>query len=240
MCTVTYLPQQDGFFLTSNRDEKNTRKKALLPKTYNSKNKKFIFPKDADAGGTWIVLKENKDALCLLNGAFENFEDKGNYTTSRGKIVLDIADTENMLATFNNINLNTTAPFTLIMILDQSLIECRWDGAFKHLKQLDSKQAYIWSSATLYDKNMQGKREQWFKNWLMQKSSFNQAEVISFHKNTGEANIENDLVMNRDNKLFTVSVTSIDVKDDNAYMYYNDIINNDSTTARFEYEHQLS
>ncbi len=240
MCTVTYLPQQDGFFLTSNRDEKNTRKKAILPKTYNSNNKKYIFPKDADAGGTWIILKENKDALCLLNGAFENFEDKGNYTTSRGKIVLDIADTENMLATFNNINLNNTAPFTLIMIQGQSLIECRWDGTTNHIKKLEKNQAYIWSSATLYDKNMQEKRENWFRKFLVEKNTFTQNDIISFHKNTGEEDIENDLVMNRDNQLFTVSVTSISVTNENAFMYYNDIINNDSTTARFEYEHQLS
>jgi hypothetical protein len=239
MCTVTYLPQQSGYFLTSNRDEKHTRKKAILPKVYNSNNQNFIFPRDADAGGTWILLKENNDTLCLLNGAFENFEYKENYSVSRGKIVLDIADTENMLATFNKIDLKTTAPFTLIMIQEQSLVECRWDGEKKYIKLLESDQAYIWSSATLYDKNMQEKRVQWFKNWLFQKSIFTQADVISFHKNTGEDDIENDLVMNRDNQLFTVSVTSISVKENYAHMYYNDIINNDSTTARFEYEHQL-
>jgi Transport and Golgi organisation 2 len=240
MCTVTYLPKQDGYFLTSNRDEKSTRKKAILPKIYNSNNQKFIFPKDADAGGTWIVLKENNDALCLLNGAFENFEDKGNYTISRGKILLDIAGNENMLATFNKIDLKTTAPFTLIMIQEQSLVECRWDGEKKHIKKLESNQAYIWSSATLYDKNMQVKREMWFEKFLAEKINFMQDDVISFHKNTGEEDIENDLVMNRNNQLFTVSVTSISVKENDAHMYYNDIINNDSTTARFEYEQQLS
>lgn len=70
MCTVSFIPVKDKFFLTSNRDEKNTRKKAIIPElvTYNGSN--IIFPGDADHGGSWIGLKENGDMGVLLNGAF--------------------------------------------------------------------------------------------------------------------------------------------------------------------------
>jgi Transport and Golgi organisation 2 len=240
MCTVTYLPKNGGFYLTSNRDEKHTRSKALLPQIYYSKGNSFIFPKDADAGGTWIVLKENKDALCLLNGAFENFIDKGNYTKSRGRVVLDIADTQDMIVHFHLINLEKTAPFTLILIQSYNVYECRWDGDKKHVKLLENSVPHIWSSATLYDAALQHKRSEWFKKWLLKNKFPSQDDMIAFHKNTGDGDVENNLIMNRDNKIFTVSITSITSSPLHSNMKYHDIINNDSTTTKFEYEHQLN
>ena len=70
MCTVSFIPVRDTFYLTSNRDEKRTRKKANPPIAYTVAGARMIFPRDGEAGGTWIVLKENGDAAVLLNGAF--------------------------------------------------------------------------------------------------------------------------------------------------------------------------
>jgi hypothetical protein len=47
MCTVSFIPIKDKYFITSNRDEKYTRKKALSPALYNYDGHKMIFPKDA-------------------------------------------------------------------------------------------------------------------------------------------------------------------------------------------------
>ncbi len=57
MCTVTYLPSANGFYLTSNRDEKSTRPAALPPAVYFLNGSKIIYPKDAQGCGTWIALK---------------------------------------------------------------------------------------------------------------------------------------------------------------------------------------
>ena len=52
MCTVTYLPQEnDGFILTSNRDESPMRK-TIPPKKYVENGVELIYPKDQLAGGT--------------------------------------------------------------------------------------------------------------------------------------------------------------------------------------------
>ncbi len=233
MCTVTYLPTGNGYFLTSNRDEKNTRGKALLPKEYEENNISLIYPKDADAGGTWIVQKKNGDSLCLLNGAFTNFIDAGNYTISRGKVMLKVASQNDLLGVFEYINLINVAPFTLIIVQQLKLIECRWDGEKKYIANLDALKPHIWSSATLYDENIQQKRKKWFNNWLETNQNLTIENIISFHKNTGDGNVENDLLMNRNGQYFTVSITSIQVNSEMIQMYYFDVLKNDTILPKF-------
>jgi uncharacterized protein with NRDE domain len=64
---------------------------------FDHNGQKLFFPKDTDAGGTWIVMKENGDAAVLLNGAFINHTAEPPYRLSRGIILLDIFSTENHL-----------------------------------------------------------------------------------------------------------------------------------------------
>lgn len=240
MCTVTYVPFYNGYFLTSNRDEKSTRNKAILPKEYLLDNVKLIYPKDGDAGGTWIVLKENGDSLCLLNGAFENFIDTGNYKISRGNVVLQIATENNLVAAFKNIELINTAPFTLIIVYENQLFECRWDGEKKYCKVLDNERAYIWSSATLYDKNTQNKRQDWFIQFLLENNIPSQKDLFYFHTNTGDGDKENDLLMNRNEQYFTVSITGVAVCKNESEMYYQDLKNNDTICTGFAAEYAKS
>jgi Transport and Golgi organisation 2 len=240
MCTVTYVPSTSGYFLTSNRDEKNTRAKALAPATHIINDVALIFPKDADKGGTWITLKENGDSLCLLNGAFENFTDTGNYKISRGKIVLQIAASNNLIKAFDNSNLLHTAPFTLVIVCKKRLFECRWDGIKKHCKQLDNSIAHIWSSATLYDTYQQNKRLVWFEKWQRNNPVPSQKDLFNFHKNTGDGNVEDDLIMNRNNTYFTVSITGIAVNNEACLMQYEDIIQHEHYNVTFEYDQIVS
>ncbi len=236
MCTVTYVPSSSGYFLTSNRDEKNTRAKALLPAIYNINGVSLIFPKDGNAGGTWIVLKENGDSLCLLNGAFETFADTGLYKKSRGKIVTEIAVENNLVHAFQNISLQETAPFTLIIVNEKQLFECRWDGEKKYCKTLDNSTTHIWSSATLYDTEQQYKRKNWFAQWQKIIAEPTQQDLFNFHTNTGDGNVEDNLVMNRNDKYFTVSITGIAVNKTEYSMQYEDIIHHERSIASFAYE----
>lgn len=240
MCTVSYVPTNNGYFLTSNRDERHSRSKALLPKKYDLNNTILLFPKDMDAGGTWITLKENGDSLCLLNGAFDTYLHTEKYIVSRGKILVQIACSHNMIESFNEINLQKTAPFTLILVTNYTLVECRWDGNTKYCIALNASIPHIWSSATLYTKDQQQKRKNWFTNWLNQNTNPSIYNLFNFHKNTGEGDIKNDLVINRNNILFTVSITSIAVDTEKCLMQYVDLITNDSSTNAFNYEHSFN
>ncbi len=238
MCTVSFIPSSSGYMLTSNRDERHTRKPALRPKVYTVNGMPLIFPKDATAGGSWIVLKQNGDALCLLNGAFTDFEPSEKYTRSRGNVVTAIAASSFMLETFESTDLFATAPFTLVMVYQSNLYECRWDGANRFMRILDSAQPHIWCSATLYNDDQRRKRQDWFNQFLLLNNTPSVYDVFRFHRYSGDGDTANDLVMNRDNKIFTVSITAIHVDGNHCQMQYVDIQQGDTYAAcHFEAGH---
>jgi len=234
MCTVTYLPAGKGFYLTSNRDERHTRVPAAKPIVHNVNGTKLIFPKDGTALGTWIAMKQNGDAACLLNGAFEAHVPQPPYRLSRGLILLDIATNPDLCQAFDTMDLHQVEPFTLVIVQHHHLYECRWDGSQKFLMQLNEHQPYIWSSSTLYPLATRLRRKQWFEVWQNTIDNPSQTDVINFHLQTGDGDTHNDLVMNRHNEVATVSITGIFVNGATANMQYFDLINNEITNVDFE------
>lgn len=223
MCTVSYIPAGNSCFITSNRDEKLTRKKAIAPKLYEHNGIKLLFPQDADAGGTWIVAKENGDAAVLLNGAFISHVPAPPYRRSRGLVLLDIIADEKPSVSFSKINLDDIEPFTVVIFENRSLFEFRWDGNEKYGKQLPKHQPCLWSSATLYDGLTIRKREKWFEDFLQQNISPTQQTIINFHRFTGDGDAANDLLMCREGLYNTVSITSIELNGTKSRMQYIDL-----------------
>ena len=120
MCTVTFIPTKEGCIITSNRDEKIAREKAIPPQSYEINTKKIIFPKDQKAGGTWIAHTEDK-IVVLLNGAQEKHVVKPSYRKSRGVIALEIIASSNSLSYWNNLNLIDIEPFTIVFFEENQL-----------------------------------------------------------------------------------------------------------------------
>ena len=208
MCTVTFIPSNRKIILTSNRDEKHWRAAANFPDAYPFRTGKIIFPKDGDAGGTWFAIHENGNAVVFLNGAFTRHIPQPPYRKSRGLILLDLVDNDSPWQAFRKIDLENIEPFTAIIWDEGKLIDCRWDGKKKHEIQLAANMPRIWSSATLYDQEVVVKRRNWFNSWLQKHPYPSQQEILDFHQFTGDGDQHNDLMMNRDGKVFTVSVTS--------------------------------
>jgi hypothetical protein len=229
MCTVSFIPVRDSFFITSNRDEKLTRKRAVAPVAYKQEENYLIYPKDADAGGTWIVMKENGDSAVLLNGAFLPHQSNPPYRKSRGQILLEFINDPNPSQRFAKFNLHNIQPFTLILLEKGSLYEFRWDGQERYCKQLASDQSYIWSSCTLYDGLVIKKRERWFGTFLNRNPYPTQRDILNFHRFTGDGDKGNDLLMSRDNTYSTVSITSIHLTADRGSMKYLDALTNELT-----------
>jgi hypothetical protein len=226
MCTVSFIPGKDSIFLTSNRDEKQLRKPALLPQLQIFNHCEMLFPKDGDAGGTWITLCGNGNAGVLMNGAFTNHSKQEYYRKSRGLIFLEIMDAQNPVKIFQKHLLKNIEPFTMIIWQDHRLYECRWDEhEKKHCHSLSVHQPYIWSSSTLYNEATIAKRETWFKEWIGKYSFPEQHHIIDFHQNAGKGNKEDALVMNRNGQVFTVSVTSISLNRYKGNISYTDVIN---------------
>lgn len=238
MCTVTFIPSEHTVFLTSNRDEKHHRTAAFVPTVYDGESGRLLFPKDGDAGGTWIAAHENGNAIVFLNGGFISHTPKPPYRKSRGLVLIDLIDHPEPFISFTDINLQDIEPFTAIMWDDRRLFECRWDGTKKHSRQLDESKPYIWSSVTLYDPEVIDKRNQWFAEWITENSNPSQNDILHFHQFTGDGDCHNDLKMDR-GKVFTVSVTSLALSADHALMRYLDLKNDQSFQEKLVIEKSL-
>jgi hypothetical protein len=240
MCTVSFIPVKDKVFLTSNRDEKAWRKPAALPAFYAASNCDMLFPRDGSKGGSWISLCNNGNAGILLNGAFEKHESMPPYAKSRGLVFLDIMDADNPLKKFLKQSLAGIEPFTLVLWQQNNLYECHWD-AFerKHCKPLKAYRPYIWSSATLYDEETRKKREYWFAKWLNKNNYPRQKEILDFHHFAGDGDINNDLFMNRDGKVFTVSITSMEITEERGSLTYLDTVSQESSTHQLGFNENI-
>jgi len=240
MCTVSFIPVGNKYYITSNRDEKLTRKKAINPRLHEHNGAKLLFPKDADAGGTWIAAKENGDAAVLLNGAFISHVADPPYRLSRGIVLLDLLADARPSAAFTKMNLDEIEPFTVVIFENKSLFEFRWDGNEKYGKQLSKLQPYLWSSATLYDGLTVKKREKWFEDFLQKNIMPSQNTIINFHRFTGDGDAANDLLMSRAGLYNTVSITSIEVNGTKTRMQYLDLKEDENFTQELIYTNQLN
>ena len=223
MCTVTFIPSKEFFFITSNRDEKSVRRQAITPADYFHGDATLTYPKDADAGGSWIAVNHNGNAAVLLNGAFKKHIPAPPYEKSRGLVFLDTIKNESPVRRFLQMDIENIESFTLIVFEKNNLYECRWDGTRKHCRQLEKSKPYIWSSATLYDEVIVKRREQWFAEWLNKNPCPSQQEIMEFHLFGGEGDRENGFRMNRNDQMFTVSITSIAIDNEKAIMQYVDL-----------------
>lgn len=240
MCTVTFVPVKGGALITSNRDEKNVRKPALPPAVYEHDGAFITYPKDTQAGGTWIALKDNGDAAVLLNGAFIKHTARPPYAQSRGLVLLDVLKQQRPVHAFLRLALNNIEPFTVILFIEQVLTECRWDGQDKHVKYLAASGAHIWSSATLYNDAVITKRKGWFNSWLAEHSHATVDDVMYFHRFGGDGDKNNDLLMQRENIYQTVSITTLELLPGSEKMIYNDLVKNTSTTKQINTKAQAT
>ena len=225
MCTVSFIPAGDRVLLASNRDEKHFRATAIPPAAYPADNGIQLYPKDADAGGTWIALHENGHAIVFLNGGFTAHRSMPPYRRSRGRILLDIIGCPAPVEGAMQIDLDNIEPFTAVIWADGMLHEFRWDGSRKHLLKMHAGKPHIWSSVTLYDPEVIVRREAWFGNWLHMHVQPSLEDLLHFHQFSGEGDTHNDLMMNRNGQVYTVSITGLEIGGGKALMKYLDLKN---------------
>ena len=224
MCTVSFVNANGKIIITSNRDEKILRPNALEPQNYLINKKKIIFPKDKKAGGTWFAISEHSTILVLLNGADEKHVLKESYRKSRGLIVLELISSPLVVDEWETINLENIEPFTLVLFENQKLYQLRWNEIEKSALELDTTQSHIWSSSTLYSKEIREKRANWFYNFLDTKPEVNAEELFNFHRYTEAENTEHGLVINRNDALKTLSITQTVIEKNKVAIHYNDLI----------------
>lgn len=232
MCTVTYIPRgENSFTLTSNRDENAARSPQNISQIEQN-GIQLAFPRDTMAGGTWIAVSNNGKVVCLLNGAFDYHKHQPPYKRSRGIMVLDYFTFDKAETFFETYDFEGMEPFTMIIFDQSRLFEFRWDETRKKISPLDLNEKYIWSSSTLYDKEVKTKREKWFEDWLTQRTDFNNPAILDFHKTAGDGDPRNDVIMNRDGLVQTVSITQISKSPSEIELSYYDLLNQQQKQAK--------
>ncbi|NNL33575.1 MAG: hypothetical protein HKO80_10250 [Flavobacteriaceae bacterium] len=230
MCTVSFFPINNGdFILTTNRDEAPNRL-SLAPDFYEIKNVRTLFPKDKNAGGTWIGASEKNRVLCILNGGFSFHKRKDKYRISRGLIVKELLVCEDLNPTIDSMDFEGVEPFTLILIDWNTELICYelvWTGQKKHLTLVDNKPG-IWSSSSLYNHEMKTERHKWFESFI-NTSELTSSTILNFHKSTGKGNDEYGFIMDR-GFVKTTSITQIIKSKNKLTMYFNDFINKKEVT----------
>lgn len=206
MCTVSFIASNNNFIITSNRDDHTARSASFNANAQEINGIKVIYPKDPKAGGTWFAINENGVCTVLLNGAFEKHKHLSNYRKSRGLVVLDVIGSENPRQYVADCKLEGIEPFTLVLFQAKKLQEIRWDGSKKHIKDLDVNEKHIWSSATLYSKEIREERKRLFTEFIDNTEQISKADVINFHSNNHQ-DFENGFIIKRSDVLKTLSIT---------------------------------
>lgn len=233
MCTVSFVATNGKTIISSNRDEAVYRPNAIEPKNYLVNNKNIIFPKDPQAGGTWFSVDENGTVLVLLNGATEKHHHRPPYRKSRGLIVLDMISSLSPKDFWTVIALENIEPFTLVLFQNRVLFQMRWDGEQKETTQLDINKNHVWSSTTLYQKDIRESRSEWFYAFLESNPNATQEEMLYFHRYTEEENQENGLVINRNEVLKTLSITQAVLEENKVSILHYDLIANKDFETSF-------
>jgi len=213
MCTVVFIPDNNKKYFSSLRDESPKRPEAIAPQIYHANEIKYLMPKDAQAGGTWVGINEHKNVIILLNGAFENHNKKEFYLKSRGMIVSELLLSVKPVVDWQLIDFTDIEAFTLVVWSDNRLFELVWDGNEKHRNRLDASAPHIWSSSTLYDKTSKTNREELFQNWIAMKPAITKLSLLNFFEATNDP--ENGFIINRSEKMKTLSYSFIELSDSN-------------------------
>ena len=235
MCTVSFIPSGENIFITSNRDESPGRKIAYPPACYDHNGVKLFYPKDKDAGGTWMAIKENGDAAVLLNGAFICHQPEPPYKKSRGLIMLEICSMPDIPDALLHKDLSDIEPFTILMFEKSKLKEFRWDGEEKYFKELDPGQHHLLCSSTIYDGFETRQRDKTLMNFLQDHPDPVHDEILKLHSGETGYSYDSFLVPQKHTGFLTVSITSIQLKKRAGTLIYQDLIQKKENSLHIDF-----
>jgi len=161
MCTISFLPKSQGFYLAMNRDERLDRFTALPPIVVDLAKRGAIFPREP-TGGTWISANDAGICLALINWHRVEREPKHDVI-SRGEVVRELAGkstADEIGYGVMKLPLHKLRPFRLIAIVPSKrrVLEWRWD--FERLTmQSHQWQRQHWFSSGLDERRAERERQ---------------------------------------------------------------------------------
>jgi len=233
MCTLTIIPSSSNFVVTINRDESPERAAAPPGIKKLGQHRLWLAPEPVSGSSNLVYDVDNATLAVLLNGAFDAHVHKPPYRKSRGQVVLDSFDFDNLEQMSESYEFTGIEPFTLVQINRPSVTELRWDGKQVSFAEIRSNVPQMWSSAMLYRGIWQTERKGWFDKFLNEKPNPTAADMLWFHQNAGAYEPLNALVMNRMDVVKTVSITQVVLAKPVTTIVLKDLLNNKVYQERF-------
>lgn len=154
MCTLTFVPTDDGYLAGMNRDELLSRPPALSPLTHKQEGMEIAYPQEP-SGGTWIACNSRGNLLALLNWNEIDTRPLGEKRKTRGFVIPELIlepDSPMTDSHVERLSLDGVFPFRLIGTFrtEKALIEWQWDGDRKRKLKYPWARKH-WFSSSLSD-----------------------------------------------------------------------------------------
>jgi Transport and Golgi organisation 2 len=161
MCTVTFIPRNDGFYVAMNRDERVSRPSASPPAVFGQGLVKSIYPLDSE-GGTWIAANDTGVAFTLLN--WNDTKVLRQKARTRGSVIPALVTSDcshSAESAVRRLDPDGILPFRLVGIFpaEERVIEWRWDQESIQ-RNTFSWTIRQWCSSSLSDAIATGTRKQ--------------------------------------------------------------------------------
>ncbi len=133
MCTLSWTPAPDGYWVFFNRDERITRAPGAPPIVRVSAGVRILNPVDGDFGGTWIGVNDHGVGAALLNRYEDAPGDTPRGPISRGLLLANVLDARSapaLLRRLTTVNLGAYQPFTIAVFAPgRPVALVDWTGA---------------------------------------------------------------------------------------------------------------
>ena len=217
MCTVSFVPNGQGFYLAMNRDEKRARPIAFPPRMVRVAGRRAIFPREPN-GGTWITANDAGVCLALINWHKVEREPVEKIV-SRGRIVSELAgkaDSADIGNGLTSLRLKEIRPFRLIAIVpkEKAVTEWRWN------LELLAECKHPWSSQHWFSSGFDEPKAESVRRGICEKRSADGIEQLrALHRSHAPRRGPFSICMHRDDAA-TVSYTEVTVDDRTVTMRY--------------------
>jgi hypothetical protein len=142
MCTVTFIPRGDGFYVAMNRDERIARPSAKPPAVFGEGFLRSMYPLDCE-GGTWIAANHMGIVFTLLS--WNDAPVLRRKSRTRGHVIPALVSsdcTQSAESALWRVDMEGILPFRLVGIFpnEARVIEWTWNQ-----RSMD-RTIYRWSS----------------------------------------------------------------------------------------------
>jgi hypothetical protein len=223
MCTLTYVPRQEEVIITVNRDEAPSRA-ASDPIIREENGRQFwLAPEPVSGGSNFVLDIINQRLLVLLNGAFKPHKHEPPYRLSRGVMMIEAFGFDTLREMEGAYDFSGIEPFTLLSFQSGQWGELRWDGEKTHHAVPAADKSAIWSSTKLYPEEIVAQRQREFEEYISKSRAVYAQQMFEMHRRPTDDPRGIGYNMNFEDRVRTVSVTQLVVKNGRMLLRYLDL-----------------